>query len=233
MSASIDFYIEEAQMLLARSLQTELEMSALVEHGWFSDASKSYYVNWKGAKGHVKYEPGRLWDPEQNDVRVTHQMAGVDVDSLIIGAGQRVGMDTLSRDTFMQIDPLVEDPAGERDKIVVERLEAATLANLEQMAAAPESPFGPLDWASLASKIRSGADLWEAIEEVQTEAQERAAELAAQEPDPMSPEAMPGPMDQGLEPSVRPPGDSIPGLPELGQLALATRGPQMRLGNEA
>jgi hypothetical protein len=232
MSASVDFYIEEAQMLLARSLQTELETSAMIEHAWFAGDKKAFYVNWKGDKGYVDYDPGVLWNPEQNDVRVTHAMAGVDVDSLIIGAGQRVGMDTLSRDTFMTIDPMVEDPEGERSKITVERLTAAFLAKMETDANDPESMMTALDLASLTRKIQSGTDIFEAADEVQTEVQERLAAEQQMPADPGTPEAMPGPMGEGAVPSVRAPGQSLPGLEELGQVALASRAPQMTIPAE-
>ena len=52
------------------------------------------------------------------------------MNDLVIGAGQRIGMGTMSKKSFMQIDPLVEDAEHEHDAVVAEALEQSLLVSL-------------------------------------------------------------------------------------------------------
>ena len=54
-------------------------------------------------------------------------------------------MGTMSKRSFMMIDPLVEDPEFEHDAVVAEQLEQALLVSIQQQASEgiiPPSRFG-------------------------------------------------------------------------------------------
>lgn len=234
MSAAIDFYVEEGQHLLARAMQDETSMSAEIEKAWFGGSKKTYFVNTKGARGYLEYDPAELF-AETTECRVTYALAGSDMEGIVIGGGQRVGMDTLSRESFMEMDPLVDDVDHEKDRIRFERLEAATMSGIEQQAASGEGPFGdPLTVAKLAKRIRDDRDdPFEAVVAVNKELQEEAAALAQQQPlDPMSPEAQAG---LGGDPmaAIAPVKESVPGMANLAGLMMASRGPSMTVPGEA
>ena len=102
-------------------------------------------------------------------------------------------MGTMSKMSFMAIDPLVEDPEFEHDSVIAEQLEAALLSSLQQQAA--EGAIPPADLARIMDLVANNElELAEAVERVQREAQERQAK----EVEAMSAEAMPGLAQPGM-----------------------------------
>ena len=153
MSATIDFFVEEAQTLLAKSLQIENRIYVALEKAYMGEAPRSFWLNWKGNTGRVDYTPNKLWVTDEN--HVSYALAGADTDALVIGAGQRVGMETMSKHRFMEIDPLVPDVEAERDRIRFEGLEAAFFSSIQTLGRAtrtgrtrrPTSPASP-SWSA-------------------------------------------------------------------------------------
>jgi hypothetical protein len=122
-------------------------------------------------------------------------------------------MGTMSKESFMRIDPLVEDVEHERDSVVAEKLQDALLTGLQQQAVQGALP--PADLARIMELVSSDQmELADAVSKVQREAQERQAEPA----EPTAPEAQPGIAQPGAgaESAVGPqPGPGGPGLREL------------------
>ena len=147
---------------------------------------------------------------DSNDNIVSYSQAGADINNLIVGGGQRVGMGTMSKQSFMAIDPLVDDPEFEHDAVIAEQLEGALLASLQQQAA--EGIIPPADLARIMDLVRSDKlELAEAVEKVQREAQERQA----QEVPMNAPEAQPGLALPGMG------AEAMPMEPEMGDPATA------------
>ena len=185
LSAVVDFPVQEAQELLAESLAEENKRAVAIAKTYFGDERRSFYVSFRGAKGHVDYVPNK--DFESDDNIVTYSYAGSDANSLVVGLGQRVGLGTLSKRSAQEIDPLVADPELEHDRVVAESLEQALLLSVQQQAQSGQIP--PADLARIMQLVVSDKmPLAEAIDAVHKEAQQRQAT-----PAPIgAPETMPG-----------------------------------------
>ena len=209
LSAVVDFAVQEAQRIMARSLQEENKLAIDISKAYAGSKAKTFYVSTKNAKGRVDYRPRENFDSTENVVSYSHP--GADINNLVIGGGQRVGMGTMSKKSFMAIDPLVDDPEFEHDTVIGEQLEQALLASVQQQASQGAIP--PADLARIMELVMNDKlELAGAVEKVQREAQERQAELV----EAMAPEAQPGLAMPGMgaespvmgepEPQAGPPG---------------------------
>ena len=209
LSAVVDFAVQEAQRIMARSLQEENKLAIDISKAYAGSKAKTFYVSTKNAKGRVDYRPRENFDSTDNVVSYSHP--GADINNLVIGGGQRVGMGTMSKKSFMAIDPLVDDPEFEHDTVIGEQLEQALLASVQQQASQGAIP--PADLARIMELVMNDKlELAGAVEKVQREAQERQAELVeAMAPDAQPGLAMPGmgaesPVMGEPEPQAGPPG---------------------------
>lgn len=185
LSAVVDFAVQESQRILARSLEAENKIAIAMAKSHAGGKSKSFYVSMGKVKGKVDYVPNKHFTTDENVVSYSH--AGADINNLVIAGGQRLQMGTMSKESFMKIDPLVEDVESERDAVTAEQLEQSLLAGIQQQAAAGAIP--PSDVARIIDLVKSDKmELAGAVEKVQREAQERQAEMVS----PTSPEAQPG-----------------------------------------
>jgi hypothetical protein len=202
LSATIDFTVQEAQRIMARSLQEENEIAIKISKSYAGGRPRSFYVSAKLAKGHVDYVPNKNFDSTDNVVSYSHP--GSDINELIIGGGQRLGMGTMSKQSFMEIDPLVDDPEKEHDTVITEQIEQALLMSIQNQAS--EGIIPPSDLARIMDLVKNDKqELAEAVETVQKEAQERQAAVVA----PDSPQAQPGLALPGMG------AESIPMEPEM------------------
>lgn len=219
LSATIDYSIAETHDLLAESYRKELHRAVAIAKTSFGDSAKSFYVSWKGASGSITYVPNKLF-ADTDEVLVRWSMPGSDVNSLTVGGGQRVGMGTLSKRGFMELDPLVDDVEEEHDRIVGESLEAAVLSSLQQQAAAGAIP--PTDLARIMQLVLSNElELAEAIARVHEEAQARQA---TQVPEG-APESQPGLAVPGAGAESQPTIGPTPNEQGLSALMASLRGP--------
>lgn len=200
LSATVDFTVQEAQRIIARSLEEENKIAITMAKKFAGGRPQSFYVSNKNAKGPVDYTPNTNFDSTENIV--SYSQAGSDVNNLVIGGGQRVGMGTMSKRSFMSIDPFVDDPEFEHDTVIAEQLEQAMLSSLQKQAA--EGAIPPADLARIMELVKNNEmELAEAVETVQKEAQERQATPAPQGAPATQPGlAMPG---MGAEAPVAPP----------------------------
>ena len=211
LSAVVDFAVQESQRILARSLEAENKIAIAMAKSHAGNQSKSFYVSMGKVKGKVDYVPSKHFTTDDNVVSYSH--AGADINNLVIAGGQRLQMGTMSKESFMKIDPLVEDVEAERDAVTAELLEQSLLSGLQQQAATGAIP--PSDIARIIDLVKADkAELAGAVEKVQREAQERQAEMVP----PTSPEAQPGIAQPGAgaEAMAAPPAEGGPaGLREL------------------
>jgi hypothetical protein len=229
LSAVVDFPVQEAQEVLAYSLAEENKRAVAIAKTYFP-GKKSFYVSAKGASGRVDYTPAK--DFETDDNVVTYSQAGSDVNSLVIGAGQRVGMGTMSKRTFQEIDPLVSDPEMEHDRVISESLEQALLQSVQQQAASGGIP--PADLARIATLVLTDKmELAEAIQKVQEEAQLRQSTTESPVAEG-APEAMPGLAAPGMgaEAGVEQIGPPQPSAQNLAAIFQTLRSPQRQLPME-
>ena len=211
LSATIDFTVQEAQRIMARSLQEENKLAVKLAKSYAGRRPTSFYVSSKMAKGHVDYVPNKNFDSTENVVSYSHP--GSDINELIIGGGQRLGMGTMSKQSFMAIDPLVDDPEKEHDTVIAEQIEQALLLSIQNQAS--EGIIPPADLARIMDLVKHDKqELAEAVETVQREAQERQAEIVP----PEAPEAQPGLALPGMGAESMPMEPMMQGEPSMDEL---------------
>lgn len=192
LSATVDFRVQEAQELFAASLLEEDRIAIAVEKAYWGSAPKSFFLPGR-VGGRADYVPEKLWESDYHNV--AYSASGSDVNNLIIGIGQRLGIGTMSKESAREADPLIADPDLEHDRIVAESMEAALLASIQQQAADPNGPYQPDDLAYLTKLVLvDDVPLYDAVARTQRRAQERQAQAA-----PVgAPETMPGLAQPGM-----------------------------------
>ena len=194
MSAVIDFPVAEAQEVFASALVEEDMAGINLAKKIDGDNTRTFYVGTGNAARPVTYQANKVFDPA--DHTVSYPVTGADVNSLMIGLGQRIGMGIMSKETAATLDPFIDAPEVEHDRIIAEGLEQSLVAGIQQQAAGGQIP--PATVAKIMSLVASDkmelADaITKAIEDAQAEA---AAQAQAQ---PATPEAaMAGPTAASL-----------------------------------
>ena len=174
MSAVIDFPVQEAQEILQLSLQHENKRAVAIAKNYFGNEKKSFYITSKGSlkgKGHIDYTPNK--DVESDNNIVSYPQTGVDANGLVVGGGQRVAMGTMSKKTFMEQDPAIDDYEAELEQIEIEQMRAAIMVGLTQQLTTGALPAN--DGARIAQLILNKVPLEEAITKAHEEAQARQA----------------------------------------------------------
>jgi hypothetical protein len=200
LSATIDFRVQEAQDIFAAARVEEDKAAIAIEKAYWGDSPKSFFIPGNGG-GIKDYVPNKLWETDFH--YVSYSASGSDINSLIVGLGQRLGTGLMSKESAREADPLISDPELERDRIVAEGIEAALLSSIQAQAADPNGPYQPDDLAFIAGQVlENKMSLPEAIMAAQKRAQERQASQA-----PVgAPETMPGlsPAGVGMEQPAAP-----------------------------
>lgn len=202
LSATIDFRVQEAQSIFESSILEEDKIAIAMEKAYWGSAPKSFFISGRSG-GKVDYVPNKLWESDYHNV--AYSASGSDVNSLIVGLGQRLGLGLVSKETARETDPLVADPDMEHDRIISESMEAALLSSIQQQAANPQGPYQPDDLAYLTRLVMvENVSLYDAVTRTNERAQKRQAAVA-----PVgAPETMPGlaPPQMGAEQPVGPAG---------------------------
>jgi len=211
LSATVDFRVQEAQAVFENSLLEEDKIAIAIEKAYWGETPKLFFMASRASAGLETYVPNKIWETDFH--YVTYPAAGSDVNSLIIGLGQRLGTGLMSKETAREADPLITDPEFEHDRIISEGVEAALLSSIQQQAVDPNGPYQPEDLAYLTKLVmEQDVTLYEAVERTNRRAQERqAAAMPMGAPETMPGLAMPG---MGAEAPVAGP----QGEPSLEQL---------------
>jgi hypothetical protein len=187
LSATVDYRVQEAQETFANSLLHEDKIAIALEKAYWGEQPKTFFLSGRTTQGQETYTPNKVW---QTDFHyVAYSAAGSDVNSLIIGLGQRLGVGLMSKESAREADPLISDPDLEHDRIIAEGVESALLQSIQQQAANPEGPYQPDDLAYLTKLVvEQDVPLFEAVSKTDERARQRQAEAMPQG----SPETMPG-----------------------------------------
>lgn len=226
MGAAMDFTLAEAQDAFAEALHDENIRAIAVDKGYF-DTKKEFYVSTKGARGLVTYKPSEVFETDQHIVE--YPITGGDAADHVINGGQRIAQGSLSKRSFMELDPYVSDVDEEEQRIRFEGVEQGFFVALQTETSELGGPWQTPDLARLAKKMFSEGLVWyEAVSELQAEKQEEQAQGApAGSPETMPGLAMPG---QGAEiPSVPETGPSMGNMTSLlSQLGVTDQAMRMR-----
>ena len=230
LSAVIDYPVAEAQETFAYSLQEENEVAIELAKRWDGNNKRTIYVGTGNNARPVTYVANDTFETSEHVV--SYPASGADINSLIIGIGQRVGLGIMSKQTAATLDPYIDNPEVEHDSIIAEGLEQALMSGLQQQAAAGQIP--PLTVAKVMKLVKDDRmELAEALNKVTEEAlaeQQAEQEAQAQGEQGMTPDmaaagatvnAMAGPQ------SPIPGTGAMPGMSSLGDMLGALRRPAM------
>ena len=192
LSATIDFPVAEAQETFAYALEQENRIAIKMAKRFDGMTPRTIYVGVGNSTRPVTYKANETFENEEHVV--SYPAAGSDVNSLVIGIGQRVGLGIMSKKTAATLDPYIDNPETEHDQIIAEGLEQALVSGLQQQAAQGAIP--PLVLSKVMTLVRNDKmELAEAITKVTEEAmREQQAEQQAQ--------AMPGMPGEGMSPDA-------------------------------
>jgi hypothetical protein len=229
LSAVIDYPVAEAQETFAYSLEEENEAAIALAKNWAGDEKRTIYVGTGNNARPVTYVPNQTF--ETNEHVVSYPASGADINSLIIGIGQRVGLGIMSKQTAATLDPYIDNPEVEHDAIIAEGLEQALMSGLQQQAASGQIP--PLTVAKVMELVRNDKmELAEALNKVTEDAlkEQQAKEAAMAQEQAMTPDmASAGATVQAMAGPQSPiPGSSaMPGMAALGDMLGSLRRPAM------
>jgi hypothetical protein len=188
LSAVIDYPVAEAQETFATSLAQEDRVAISLAKTYGGNKTRTIYVGTGNASRAVTYIAKKVF--EEDEHVVSYPATGSDLNQLIIGIGQRVGLGIMSKETAAALDPYIDNPEMEKDKIIAEGLEQALMAGLQQQASTGSIP--PLVLAKIMNLVRSDKmELAEALNKVTEDAmreQEREQEEMAGMEEELSPE---------------------------------------------
>mgnify|MGYP003664248209 FL=1 len=223
LSAVIDYPVAEAQETFAYALTEENKAAMELSKQWAGNLKKTIFVGTGNAARPVTYTPKETF--ETIDHIVHYPASGSDLNSLIMGIGQRVGLGIMSKETAATLDPYIDNPEVEHDSIIAEGLEQALMAGLQQQASTGAVP--PLTVAKVMKLVKDDRmELAEALNKVTEEAiKEQEAKQAeagggmepgmeGNTPDAANAEATIAAMAGG-QPSVQPPNQSQQNLGSL------------------
>ena len=226
LSGVVEVPIQEAQEIFAHSLMEENRRAVAIEKGMHGGSTRQVFVTGLGNVQSQRYTPNDVFDTDIS--RVAYAAVGTDLNGLVISIGQRIGIGAMSKQTGMELDPLIDDPEQEKDRVTAEALDQSMLQSLQQQAATGAIP--PADLARIADLVRADKmELAQAITKAQEEAQARQATPAPAG----APETMPGLAPPGVgaeQPSAIP--EPPEGAQNLSQLFTALRRPAQTLPNE-
>jgi hypothetical protein len=237
LSAVIDYPVAEAQETFSYSLEEENEIAIELAKKWDGDKQRTIFVGTGNAARPVTYSANETF--VTNEHIVSYPASGTDVNSLIIGIGQRVGIGTMSKHTAATLDPYIDNPEAERDAIIAEGLEQALMSGIQQQAASGSIP--PLTLAKLMNLVKNDRmELAEALNKVTEDAlkeqeakQAKMAEAQQTEmgmtPDMANADATVAAMAGGSPQSPIPGTNAMPGMSSLGDLLGALRRPAMTI----
>lgn len=231
LSAVIDFPVSEAQEVMAYGLVDEDRAAIRLAKHFDGGETRRLYVGIGNQRTPVTYIADKVFTHDEH--MIAYPVVGTDMNSLMVGIGQRVGMGIMSKKTGAYLDPFIQDVELEHDRIIAEGLESALVSGIQQQAASGQIP--PMVLAKVMSLVSSDKmELADAMNKVTEDAQKAAAAQAAQ--------AAPGPV--GAEQQMAPgaaalSGSPIPGASPgqtdlaslLGTLRTPLRGVSNRVGN--
>ena len=222
MSAAVDYRLQEAQTIFETSLIEENKIAIAVAKAYSGGKQFSMYVP---NRGKVAYRSSIFDGDDMHEVRYAY--AGADANSLTIAVGQKLGLETLSRETAMTLDPLVKDVEAEKDRIISESVQRAFLSSIQSQAADPHAAWQPMDFARFGQLIESDKKgVYEAAMQVNTEVQKRQEKQAqgqAQGQETQPGLAMPGAPGSPVAPNIQ---QASPSMSNLSTMLADLRRPQ-------
>jgi len=208
LSSAVDMPLQEYQEIFANSMELENMRAVQIMRSYYGNKPSMFFMGGDGKVVSEDYTPNETF--ETNLSYVKYPMPGSDINGLVVSLGQRVGMGIMSNETARIMDPAIEDPQLEADRVEMEGLRKALLTGLEQQASA-----GSLDPSIIARiakmKAQRHVTLEDAVAKIHEEMQKEQADKAnaMQQQQGGMPQGMPQGMPeqgapQGAAPEMQP-----------------------------
>ena len=239
LSAVIDYPVAEAQEQFAFALEQEDKIAISLAKHIDGDTRRTIYVGTGNNRRPVSYVPTETFEVE--DHVVSYPVTGSDMNALIIGIGQRVGLGIMSKESAAMLDPFIDNPEAEHDAIISEGLEQALMTGLQQQASQGAIP--PLTLAKIMTLVKNDKmELAQALHKVTEDAakeqqrQQEEAQAGMQGgmpgmPPPMGADGMnAGPTTQALaggQAAIQPSEATMPSMDNLSGMLASLRRPAM------
>jgi hypothetical protein len=192
LGAAIDMPVQEHQEIFEDSMEAENRRAIAVAKGYWGAKQFSFYIPRNGKVTQHDYVPNDVFFNDQNVVK--YGMTGTDANSFVIAMGQRLQMETISQETFMEMDPVVEDVQEEMARINIGGARRAMMSSVE--TGASQGQIDPTFIARFAQALQDGkTNPEDALVKVHAEMQKEQAQQQAAAPPPGQPPApgqMPG-----------------------------------------
>ena len=161
----------EAQETFAFALVEENKAGMDLAKKILGDETTTIYVGTANTTSAVTYKAESVF--KETEHVVSYPVMGSDLNQLMIGLGQRIGLGTMSKETAQQLDPFIDNPEQERDRVVAEGLEQALLQSMQNQAAQGAIP--PLVLSKIMTLVRNDQlELADAFAQVTEEAAKKA-----------------------------------------------------------
>ena len=150
LSAVIDYPVAEAQETFGFALQEENKSCIALAKKVLGNEPTTIYVGTGNTNSAVTYKAETVFkEPEHV---VTYPVVGSDLNQLMIGMGQRIGLGIMSKETAASMDPFVDNAEVERDRVTAEGIEQALVQSIQNQAAQGAIP--PLVLAKIMRLVR-------------------------------------------------------------------------------
>lgn len=224
LSAVVDYPILDAQEAFATALEAENRLAIAIARGWWGDRKVTFHFTERRRLRTGTYAPDEVFN-ETDYHKVSYPVAGADLNALVVGMGQRIGLGIMSKRSAAEMDPLVDDPELEQDRITAEALDTAMLTSLQ--TAATDGSLPPAVVARVSDLVRS--DKMTLAKALEAALAEQAEAQAAQQQAAAAPTGLEGMMADTAaqatgQPQALPPvGEAGQGLQNLAGLMSALR----------
>jgi hypothetical protein len=196
LSAVIDYPVAEAQENFAYSLEEENLIAISLAKTYDGNNERTIFVGTGNASRPVTYIANETFENSKHVV--SYPATGSDLNSLIVGIGQRVGLGIMSKKSASILDPYIDNPEVEHDQIIAEGLEQALVSGIQQQAASGQIP--PLVLAKVMRLVSEDRmELAEALNKVTQDAMDEQAKNQPAPEEPATPDqAMAGSAVQAM-----------------------------------
>lgn len=162
LSATIDFPVAEAQEMLALALHDENLVAMKLSKHYDGLTPRTIHLGVGNNARTTTYIAAKVF-ADDIEHSVNYPISGADLNSMMIGLGQRVGLGTMSKETAAELDPYIADAELEHDRITAEGLEQSLMASLQQQASQGQIP--PLVLSKIMNLVKTDRlELPEAVE---------------------------------------------------------------------
>lgn len=189
LSAVIDYPVAEAQENFGFAISEENKAGLELAKRRLGNEPTTIYVGTGNTNSAVTYKAAEVF--KETEHVVSYPVVGSDLNQLMIGMGQRIGLGIMSKESAATLDPFVDNPEVERDRVTAEGIEQALVQSIQNQAAQGAIP--PLVLAKIMRLVRTDKmELAEAFAKVTEDAAAEAQKEKEENAEP-SAEAMMAP----------------------------------------